>query len=154
MIKEINKNTLKDALTLVNHVFEKYVAVGYSQQGQDTFHKYLENKYEEVSADLLSGKKKMWGYFIDDKIVGVISVRDISHISLLFVDENYHRKGIAKEMFAFLLSYLQDNFPEEKTVTVNSSPYAVQVYKKLGFVQTGNQIEKDGIIFVPLKYSI
>ncbi len=35
-------------------------------------------------------------------------------------------------------------------ITVHSSPYAVDVYKKLGFVQTGEKQENDGIIYVPM----
>ena len=34
---------------------------------------------------------------------------------------------------------------------VNSSPYAVKAYEQLSFVKTGEQQEKDGIIFIPMR---
>ena len=51
------------------------------------------------------------------------------HISLFFIREAYHRKGIGRRLF--------DAFIEESSVpemTVNSSTYAVPFYKSLGFV--------------------
>lgn len=41
--------------------------------------------------------------------------------------------------------------PAIKGLTVNSSPYAVEIYKRLGFVSTDVMQEKDGIIFIPMK---
>ena len=153
MIKIVEKNDLRKALELVNKVFSEFVAVEYSGKGQKTFRDYLDHKYEETAADLMSGHKKMWGYYYEDEIAGVISTRDVSHISLLFVDKKYHRKGIAKALFSELLSELKQN-PDVKIISVNSSPYAVEVYKKLGFNQTDEKQEKDGIIFVPMEYII
>ena len=37
-------------------------------------------------------------------------------------------------------------------MTVNSSPYAVPAYQKLGFEATEAQQLKDGIIYTPMKY--
>ena len=95
----------------------------------------------------------MWGYYYENEIAGVISTRDVSHISLLFVDKKYHKKGIAKALFSELLTELKKN-PDVKKITVNSSPYAVEVYKKLGFKQTDEKQEKDGIIFIPMEFII
>ena len=153
MIKIVEKNDLRKALELVNKVFSEFVAVEYSGKGQKTFRDYLDHKYEETAADLMSGHKKMWGYYYENEIAGVISTRDVSHISLFFVDKKYHRKGIAKALFSEVLTELKQN-PDVTKITVNSSPYAVEVYKKLGFNQTGEKQEKDGIIFVPMEYII
>ena len=153
MIKLIEIDDLKLALDLVNEVFSEFVAVGYSQQGKDTFNAYLENKYEDVIAGMQSGNKKLWGYFIDEEIVGVIGTRDVTHISLMFVDKNYHRQGIATKLFDTVLAELKSNH-ENEYITVNSSPYAVEVYEHLGFAKTDEQQEKDGMIFVPMKRKI
>jgi predicted GNAT family N-acyltransferase len=149
LIKEVGKKDLKQAIELVNNVFSEFVAVDYSEQGKRTFNDYLENKYEEVSSDLVSGYKKMWAYYQNEEIVGVIAVRDTTHITLMFVDKQHHKKGIAKEMFSFVLDEITRN-KEITQVTVNSSPYAVKVYERLGFVKTDEQQEKDGIIFIPM----
>jgi predicted GNAT family N-acyltransferase len=153
MIKEINSNNLKQALDLVNKVFSEFVAVDYSEQGKNTFKNYLDKKYEEVFSDLETGNKKMWGYFHDDKIIGVIATRDVSHIALMFVDKQYHRKGIAKKLFNIVLEELSGKQGVTQ-ITVNSSPYAVIVYECLGFEKIGEQQEKDGIIYIPMKRTL
>ena len=153
MIKEINKNDLKQALSLVNDVFSEFVVVDYSEQGKNTFKNYLDKKDEEVFSDLESGHKKMWGYFHDDKIIGVIATKDFSHIALMFVDKHHHRKGIAKKLFNIVLEELCDK-QNAAQITVNSSLYAIAAYECLGFVKMGEQQEKDGIIYMPMKYHL
>lgn len=153
MIKEVKEKDLKEALALVNEVFEAFVAVDYGEEGRNTFSNHIKNKYDEYHSDLLAGNKKMWAYYEDGKIVGVIATRDVSHISLLFVHKDHHKKGIARQMFNRVLEELKEK-KEIREITVNSSPYAVNVYEKLGFIKTGEEQEKDGIIFVPMKQEI
>ena len=145
MIKEVENKDLAQAIDLVNDVFSEFVAVDYSEQGR----KSLENKLKEISDNLKSKDKKMWAYYHDDKIIGVIAVENTSHISLMFVDKWHHKKGIARQLFQVVLKELKE-VENVKQVTVNSSPYAVEIYKRLGFVQTGKQQEKEGIIFMML----
>ena len=37
-------------------------------------------------------------------------------------------------------------------ITVNSSPYAVPVYRKLGFVETDTEQLADGMRYTPMKF--
>jgi GNAT superfamily N-acetyltransferase len=149
-IKEVQKNDLKRALNLVNEVFSEFVAIDYQEQGRKTFEDYLKNKLDEFSSDLDSGHKKIWAYYEDGEIIGVIATRETSHIALMFVDKRYHRKGIAGQMFDFVLNELKEN-REITRITVNSSLYAVTVYERLGFIKTNEQQEKDGIIYIPME---
>ena len=153
MIKEIGKDELRQVLDLVNKVFSEFVAVDYSEQGRKTFSDYLQSKYDEVSADLLSGNKKIWGYYEDKKIVGVIATRNVSHISLMFVDKEYHKRGIAKQLFSAALKEIKAH-SEADVITVNSSPYAIAVYERLGFVRTDEMQERDRILFIPMECRI
>ena len=92
---------------LVNKVFAEFVAVDYSEEGNKSFNDYLKIKLEEVTNDVQSGHKRIWGYYLNADV---------------------------------------------KRVTVNSSPYAVCVYERLGFVKTGEQQEQNGIIYVPMEH--
>ena len=59
----------------------------------------------------------------------------------------YHRRGIGKKLFdAMRRDYAHPVF------TVNSSPYAVEVYRHLGFVPTGEEQTVDGLRFTPMQY--
>jgi ribosomal protein S18 acetylase RimI-like enzyme len=149
MIKEVSKKDLKEALDLVNQVFSEFVAVDYSEQGVKSFEDYLKTKYDEVSSDIETGHKKLWGYYQGDEIIGVIATRGVSHIALMLVDKHHHRKGIARQLFDNVLEELRNN-PDVTQITVNSSPYAVSIYERLGFTKTDEQQEKDGIVYIPM----
>jgi predicted GNAT family N-acyltransferase len=151
MIKEIGKDDLKQALDLVNQAFSEFVAADYSEQGKITFQDYLKTKYDEVSSDLQTGHKKIWGFYENGEIVGVIATRECNHIALMFVDKQHHKKGIARQLFETVLAEVKNN-TDITQITVNSSPYAVKAYERLGFKQTSGRQEKDGIIYVPMNY--
>ena len=68
----------------------------------------------------------------------------------MFVGKAHQRKGIARQMFQVVLEELQKK-KRVTQITVNSSPYAVKAYERLGFVKTQEQQEKDGILFVPMR---
>ena len=69
------------------------------------------------------------------------------------MDKRHHRKGIARQLLDNILSEIKDS-ADIKQMTVNSSPYAVIVYERLGFVKTDEQQEKDGIIYIPMARSL
>ena len=71
------------------------------------------------------------------------------HITLFFVNGKYHRRGIGKELMQLAV---RDN--QTGKLTVNSSPYAVEIYKKLGFSPTGPEEISDGIRFTHMEKMI
>ena len=56
-------------------------------------------------------------------------------------------KGIGKQLW----EYLKENSSNGE-FTVNSSPFAVPIYHKLGFVDTNTEQLTDGIRYTPMKY--
>jgi GNAT superfamily N-acetyltransferase len=85
----------------------------------------------------------MYGYYSDEKLIGVIAIRNKgNHIALFFVDGKYHIQGIGRKLF----SYVLENSSSDE-ITVNSSPYAKEVYHRLGFVDTDVEQTVDGIRF-------
>ena len=77
-------------------------------------------------------------------------MQENSHISLLFVDWQYHRRGIARQLFAYIRNRALNAGCTE--ITVHSSPYAVPVYQKFGFIKTGPEQELNGIRYIPMKH--
>jgi len=152
MIREIEQKDLKEAVNLVNTVFNEFVAGDYSQEGQKTFRDYLEFKFEELSQDLNNGHKKMWGFYENEKIIGVIGTRDRFHISLMFVSKDHQKRKVASKLFTTVVDSLkEDENSKSFEMTVNSSPYAVKIYERLGFRATDNEQIKNGIRFTPMK---
>ena len=60
----------------------------------------------------------------------------------------YHRRGIGNKLFDAMRRYYA-----HPVFTVNSSPYAVEVYRHLGFVPTDEEQSADGLRFTPMQYS-
>ena len=58
-------------------------------------------------------------------------MREPQHIGDFFVKSDYHRKGVGRDLFETMR---RDCDLQE--FTVNSSPYAVKIYKYLGFIPT------------------
>ncbi|MCL2073198.1 MAG: GNAT family N-acetyltransferase [Marinilabiliaceae bacterium] len=149
-ITEITTDTLKSSnvLQLIWRVFEEFEAYQHSAEGVREFQNYFE--YSSIKRLLDKSEMLMWGCFNNGKIVGMIATKHSTHISLLFVDKKYHRQGIARALYQKVIEYAKNNNYSE--ITVNSSLYAVEVYKKLGFVATDTQQQKNGIRFIPMKH--
>ena len=90
-------------------------------------------------------------YFVcvsNDKILGVIALKDEAHVYHLFVDHELHGQGVARLLWDYVRAKTHVG-----VITVNSSPFAVSVYEKFGFVQTDEMQYQDGIEFMPMEYS-
>jgi len=81
------------------------------------------------------------------EIIGYIALKKPNHLYHLFVNESYQGRGIAKKLWIHLLENC-----EEKTISVNSSMNAVEVYKRFGFIETDIKQEKEGIWFLPMEF--
>lgn len=138
--QELSHNETTTALALVWEVFTEFEAPDYSQEGIDEFRSFLSNQGE-------MNKLQFIGAFIQDKIVGIIAMRQ-DHISLLFVKKEFHRQGIAKKLFWSVLSQNKGD-----RITVNSSPYALEIYRKLGFIATNTEQITNGIRYTPMTYA-
>ena len=68
---------------------------------------------------------------------------------MLFVDGDYHRRGIGRALISFLSEYVRKEEGLNR-LTVNASPYGVGFYHRLGFRDLGPEKQQDGIIFTPM----
>ncbi len=135
-IRKLGKEEIGDALDLVRSVFMEYEAPDYSREGIDEF--------EETLKDETFLSRLEWhGAYAEDKLAGVIAMRDEGrHIALFFVKGDFQGQGIGRVLFEEV---------RKEGMTVNSSPYAVQIYRKLGFEETDGMQEVNGIRFLPMK---
>lgn len=91
---------------------------------------------------------------IDEEIVGVTGLRESPpgagwHLVHNFVDERWHRLGIAQQMWDLARqTCLQiGNGPR---FTLRSSTFAIGVYERWGFVRTGPRTSEHGITWTPM----
>lgn len=139
-IREINQREIDDAISLVWNVFQKYESPDYTKEGMEEF-------YKTIHDENYISKHCVYGAFVLEELVGVIATRsEGSHIALFFVDGKYHRQGIGRQLFKTVQKACHSN-----KMTVNSSPYAVPVYHKLGFHDTDTEQVVNGLRFTPME---
>lgn len=150
-IRTINRENLKQsgAMELVWRVFLEFEAPDYSEEGIQEFKRFID--LEEAAQRMDAGEMLLWGCFGEERLVGVIAGRLPGHVSLLFVDKKYHRQGIARALYHIMVDYYRAGGCCE--ITVNSSPYAVEAYRRLGFVETGPEQTVNGLRFTPMKHT-
>jgi GNAT superfamily N-acetyltransferase len=138
----------EDISDMIWDVFCEFEAPDYSEKGNKIFKDFINPK--RLADDIRDNGFKIYCCFEGDILAGVLALRNQKHISLLFVRKSHHKRGIARELVRIIIEYIQRANPSVHGITVNSSPYAVEIYNKLGFTATDTMQEKDGIIYMPM----
>ena len=140
-IKKIDEAQIADAIDLIWTTFLQFEAPDYSEEGIKSFKDFIENR------DIIN-TLEFCGAYDSLLLKGVIATNENrKHICCFFVKAEYHRQGIGRKLWEYLL----ENSKSE-VITVNSSPYAVPVYHRLGFVDTETEQLSDGMRYTPMKY--
>jgi len=140
-----------EVFDLVFRTFSEFIAPHYSRAGVLEFLKYIRPGFllERLQKDhffLLATAQR--------KIIGIIEVRESSHISLLFVDRQFQQRGIARELLRRTLRICLKKKPDLSKITVNASPNSVRIYQRLGFRPAGSEQVKKGIRFTPMALTL
>lgn len=146
-IKLIENHDVQDVLHLVRTVFDQFEAPDYSSEGVAEFYKYI-----QVDAMASRISKNHFGLLAlkNSDILGMIEIRDFEHISLLFVDSDFQGQGIGKKLWIETCKKCIKSKGEVGSFTVNSSPFAVPIYEKLGFRKVSEEQSINGIRFYPM----
>lgn len=127
---------------LVWEVFEEFEVPSYKEEGVEEFRKFLFNKnlFDEIEA---------WGAYQKQELIGIIaSNHHREHICLFFVKKQYHHQGIGKALWNY---FLQES--SERSISVNSSLYASDIYHRLGFKDGNTEQITNGIPYIPMLYN-
>lgn len=136
------------AAELLYRTFRSEIAPGVSREGAGSFYEYIQ---PDSIQGRLESNYSMEIAVLMDKILGVIEIRDFSHISMLVVDDACRLKGIARELVRTAVISCRGNNPGLQAVTANALPASVPFYEKLGFTGTGPEQEKFGMRMVPMR---
>lgn len=148
-IRNAYRDEWEDAMSLAWRTFLRFEADVYSPEGVRNFENFITDS--TLYRMFVVGSYQLFVALDGKKIVGMLTLRGGSHISLLFVDEQYHRRGIGRALMQYLSNYLLTELQTSR-VTVNASPYGVEFYHKLGFRDLRPQEKKDGIIYTPMEF--
>ncbi len=150
-IRYLKPEEWDDAMALAWKIFLRYEAGEYTEEG---IHSFLELISDERLKRLFEfGEYPVYAAFDGQKMVGMISLRSINHISLLFVSDAYHRQGIGRRLMEEMKAHVRRDGRRD-SVTVNAAPYAVGFYHAVGFEDTGEETMQNGIIFTPMMHRL
>ncbi len=146
-IKQLNR-----ALELVWKVFEECDAEDYEQIGIKTFQHFI--RWENMKEMLSSGEMVFFGAFEGNRMIGVIAMRSGFHISLLFVERQYQRKGVATKLVRRGAAHCLEQNPQLRRITVNSSPKGRKAYEAMGFHKLAPEQVRDGMRYTPMRIDV
>ncbi len=151
LVEEMQNGEEKSAIKLIKDCFMEFVAPGFSADGIEEFFKFAnpDSMRKRLYTDNFAFIAKK-----ENRIIGIIEFQNYNHICLLFVKKEYHNLGIAKTLFKKALNRCKEVNPELIFIDVNSSPYALPVYEKLGFIATGDEVISNGLRYIPMEYKI
>lgn len=86
------------------------------------------------------------------KIIGVGRAKPNGWITHVFIHKKYRNKGVGKRLMSRLEYWLKRK--EIKEFQLNSSPYAVNFYKTLGYESNGRKKIYYGLAIYPIKKSL
>ena len=148
-IRSAYRNEWQDAMALAWKTFLRFEADVYTPAGVKNFENFITDS--TLHRMFVMGTYQLFVALDGKRIVGMITLRDSTHISLLFVDEAYHRQGIGRALINHLAEYLLTEIGAYR-VTVNASPYGTPFYHKMGFRDIGPEEVRDGIIYTPMEF--
>ena len=131
------------AMHMIWKTFLKYEAVDYTEEGIRNFHEFITD--EHLYKSFRQGRYQMMVALDGARIIGAASVRNYNHLSLLFVDEEYHHRGVGRSLMGRMCEYLKKE-AGERYMSLKAAPYAVDFYRKLGFHAVHAEETFSGII--------
>ncbi len=145
----------QDAMAVAWRTFLEFEADVYPEEGVKNFYDFVTD--EKLHQMFVMGTYQLMCAFdresrVDghDRMVGIISLRNAHHISLLFVLKEYHRQGIGSALIDEMRNYLLTELGGDR-MTVNAAPYGVDFYHRLGFRDLAEEQFQDGIVFTPME---
>jgi GNAT superfamily N-acetyltransferase len=83
------------------------------------------------------------------RLLGMIDVRDSSHVSLFFVESTERGRGVGRALFQSVVERSKLADAKQPGMTVNFSTWAGAIHEKLGLCRTGPVREPKVVRFVP-----
>lgn len=128
-----------EACALIWQVFQIYEVPDFPKHGVIEYKRILDETEKLKNIVFYSAVE-------ENQVVGVLGMRENNHIGYFYVKETHHKRGIGKMLFNRILEEYRGD------ITVNACPYGVPVYKRLGFLETDTQQNKNGVIFTPMRF--
>lgn len=147
---EIREATVENAEAISCLAYElsaRYIVPDFTPKGREMLLNSMTK--EKIRKYMKDGFRYHVAAF-NDQVIGVIAIRDNSHLYHLFVNENFQRQGIATCLWETVRDICLATGNSGR-FTVNASLNARPVYERFGFVTTSSIQDQNGVITIPMK---
>lgn len=148
-IGDLRPEEVDEANRLVSTCFDRHVRHTCTPEGTDELHRAVHLMLYEAPENHFTLVARE-----EDRVVGLITVRDACHICLLFVDAGRLGQGIGRALFESAVARCLEEEPGLKLMDVHSSLYAVEFYDKLGFERIGEKRTQNGICYHEMRLTL
>jgi ribosomal protein S18 acetylase RimI-like enzyme len=131
---------------LLTALAEEFIVGEFSDEGRR--HLLAHFGATEMAERLASTNYQFQVAEIDGTLVGVVAVRERTHLQYLFVSKACQRTGLARRLWE---QARRRSGNASGRFTVNASSYAVPAYRRLGFKAVGVVQESNGVRFQPME---
>lgn len=143
------EDDIPQALDLAWRIFVKYDAPDYGAEHTERMRVAIEDRLKDLS---IYEERLMVVAIADNKVVGMLETYGTNRISLLFVDSEYQRKGIATAMMNKIAGELKHRGYDK--IVLNASPYGLAFYKHYGFIVAEEEKKEDTPWKTPMWYPL
>jgi GNAT superfamily N-acetyltransferase len=130
LLREAKINDANAISLLISQLAKKYIMPDCTVEGAELL---LSSMTKQAIENYINSGYQYIVAMNEDQIVGVVGMKEHSHLYHLFVDDKYQGLGLSTSLWKMAKdkALLKGNISE---FTVNSTPNARKVYMKLGFV--------------------
>lgn len=145
IIRRIRPGEEGEVCRLVERIFGQFVAPEFPREGIDEFLRYAH--------PTAMAERRAAGHVIlvaeqAGRIVGMLELRSIEHIAMLFAETP--GRGVGRALFEETLRICRVSHEATGQIRVHASRYAVPIYQKFGFEPEGPERTENGIRYVPM----
>jgi len=154
-IREAKQTDAAAISSLVLKSAEKHIRGEFSDDGWELFQRMFS---EDCQRELL--RNKLYYFLVveqDKQIIGMLALKDISHIFQLFISTECQRQGVGSMLWNHYLQAIKTGKLSKQhfdSITLNASDFGKGFYLKLGFETAGKRKMKKGVYINPLSYSL
>lgn len=142
-IIRLERERYGEALDLVSSVASKFVYPTFEAGGESEYERIIDETRQRCNIDFFACTD-------NERVVGVLGMRENGHIGYFYVNPLYQGLGIGKMLFAEVKNACLSKYGK---ITVNASDYGRGIYEHLGFLPKGERQSLNGVVFTPMQYT-
>lgn len=147
VVRDAMDEDVLPALELAWRMFVMYDSSDYGVEHTERMRMAIEDRIKNLS---IYNQRLLVVAIVDNKVVGMLETYGTNRISLLFVDSDYHRNGIATAMMNKVSGELKKRGYDK--IVLNSSPYGLSFYEHYGFTIDDEEKNVDTPWKTPMSY--